>query len=476
MVMGLLSFLGTFWPLIGATLHMHTLSSGVKVWLQENTEPPRMVAFRVIGDQRKYGLDVFWGDSRSVDHFFTSIKKSAVGPLEIVAVGDFEEKTLLTWMENTLRDVPSSPKIESSSKIVIKEDPDRSQAEIVLSYPMITPQICDKETLKQFWCNALLRKLVKKRLQMSLSSMNAQWNDSDLAFFFPQKTCEGKAECNPNDGLHVLERFLEAIQEIRTNGFTVQEWNTVKLEMIKAIRTSLLLAPDSSTLANYYSEHLASGATSWPAYAFFVNSSMKILNELQRTDVHKIVMNVIQDEQRYIRYSGPKRLDLAAVQKILNERCTDQLEILIVEETVTNTDESLLIPYNQIPVTETEEKLVWELIDKLGNKSLPGLLFVKSRMDKIKEKIQHIHPLRFLGTIFSDPYLKKCMAKAFTKGAVKSRFLAELGDNFFKEFGTNNVYPLVPGFCKKVGADADEVNNFIQAGQWEALVEYLMDL
>ncbi len=476
MLTGLFSSLCSFFPLLGAALQMHTLSSGVKVWIQENAVPPHMVSFRVIEEEKKYGIDVFLGDSRAVDHFFTSVKQEAAAPFQVIAVGDFEEKTFLTWMENTLRDVPPFPQTEDKS-IIINENAARPQAEISLSYSMQVQPICDENSLKQFWSAALCRKLIEKRLEESLVSTEAKWDGSGSSFLFPQKTCGGKAESDPNDCLVVLSKFLSAIQEIRRAGFTALEWEEAKSDMIKTAQASLRLPPDSSTLATYFSEQIATGATLWPTYPFFVSSSVKVLNELERPIVHQTTMTIIQDKDRRVKYIGPSAVNEAEIQEILNEHGADQFEIPIVEEKVIRvSDEIALAAFNLIPVTETEDKLIWELIDNLGNKGYLGLLGVKSRMDEIKEKIEHIHPLRFLGTIYSDPYLKECMKKAFKKSMVKSRFISELRDNFLKEFPSNNVYPLIPGFCKKVGADPDQVNMLIQKHQWEKLLRYLSRL
>ncbi len=477
MAMGFLSILGTFSPLLAAALHMHTLSSGVKVWLQENTQPPHMVAFRVIEDEQKYGLDAFWGDAAEVDGFFTSIKQEATAPIEVIAVGDFEEKTLLTWMENTLSDAPPLNQNNDLSGYNLSENEDRPPITVSLSYPMMIAPIRDEDSLKQFWCAAVCRKLIEKRCEESLATVEATWDGAGESLFFPQKSCGGKAHCDPDDSAVVLIKFMSAIQEIRRTGFTVSEWEDAKTDMIKAVQTNLRLPADSSSLATYFSEQIAVGATLWPAYPFFVSSSIKALQEIDRPMAHQTVMAVLKDKERRTKYTGPYIFDEADIQEVLNEHNADHLEIPLVEEKPMQVhDEIALAPFILVPVTETEEKLIWELIDNLGNKGYLGLLGVKARMNEIEEKIKHIHPLRFLGSIYADPYLKECMPKAFKKSIVKNRFINELRDKFLIEFQYNNVYPLIPGFCKKVGADPDEVSLFIQQHQWEKLLRYLSRL
>ena len=477
MLIGLFSLFGSFFPLFSEALQMHTLSSGVKVWIQENTVPSHMVSFRVIDEEKKYGIDVFLGDSRETDYFFTSIKQEATTPFQVIAVGDFDEKTLLTWMDNTLHDVPAFQKTEDASQIIIHENAECPQAEVSLSYPMKVLPISTEDSLKQFWSAAICRKLIEKRLEESLASIEAEWDGSGASFLFPQKTCRGKAVCDPVDCLVILTKFLSAVQEIRRAGFTALEWEEAKSDIINTVQVSLRLPPDSSTLATYFSEQIATGAALWPTYSFFVNSSVKALNELERPMVHQTAMAVIQDKERRIKYTGPSVVTEAEILEVLNGHRADQFEIPIVEEKITSeSDEIALAAFSLMPVTESEEKLIWELVDNLGNKGYWDLLLIKSRMYEIQEKIQHIHPLRFLGIIYSDPYLKECMKKAFKKTLVKKNFIDGLRDNFLKEFPSNNVYPLIPGFCKKLGADPDQVNMLIQKHQWERLLRYLSRL
>lgn len=468
--MGLFSWL--FLPLLAEALQLHTLSSGVKVWTQENAEPPQMIAFRVIGEEKKYAYDIFGGGVGEIEQFFSYIQQTVAPPFQIVAVGDFEEKKLIAWMEGL------SPFLKKEHPpINYYHIPPKSIGEITLFYPMTIEPINNEETLKQFWSRAIFQKMVEKRLKASIESTGGQWDTSEEAGFFPKKTCGGKAKCDPQECLTILIKLLTAIQEIKKEGFTVAEWKEAQSDMIGRLKASLRLPPDSSMLATYFSEHIASGATTQPlAFPFFVSSSIQAIKELPRSSVHQIAEMVIQDKSRRVQYSVPHQMDEVALQQVLAEFGADAFTLSTVEEDTLAVDDAALAPFNQIPVTPEENKLIWELIDKLGNKGYLGLLGVKPRMDKIKEKIQFIHPLRFLGSIFSDPYLKKCMKKAFEKGPVKSRFLSELGENFLKEFPSNNVYPLVPGFCKKVGADPKEVNMFIQSSQWEKLVEYLMNL
>ncbi|MBS0615284.1 MAG: hypothetical protein JSR58_01875 [Verrucomicrobia bacterium] len=474
MLLGLLSFLGTFCPLFAAAIQFYTLTSGVRVWVQESTEPPEMISLRVIEEGKKYGLDVFGQDAGEIDRFFTHVKAHATSSFDVIAVGDLEGKAFVSWMENKMQGLPAFLGKENPSQVRYKENSEGSLAEISLFYPLAVSPITSEETLKQFWCAVVFRQLFGKKLQASLDGSASEWDSSGDTFFFPQKSCGGRVKCFPSERLDVLTKLLIAVQEIKKEGFTIQEWNIAKAEMIKRVKATLRLPPDSAVLATYFSENVASGITYWPSYPFFVSSSVQVLKDLPRSMVHQIAKSVIVDKERLIEYSGAK-ISEGEIQNALMLYGADTFDLPVLEEQGNTSDEALA-PYNAIPVTEAEEKLVWELIDKLGNKSIVGLTFAAFEMNRLGDKVRHIHPLRFLGYIFSDPYLKKCMKKAFEKTLVRNEFVKGLSEKFHKEFAQDNVYQLVPGFCKKTGADPDEVNSFIQAYQWQSLVEYLINL
>ncbi|MGH7889447.1 MAG: hypothetical protein ACRENF_02730, partial [Thermodesulfobacteriota bacterium] len=96
--------------------------------------------------------------------------------------------------------------------------------------------------------------------------------------------------------------------------------------------------------------------------------------------------------------------------------------------------------------------------------------------------VQGVHPLRFLGTIFSSSYLKKCMVGVKDSYFTWKCFMNGQGNTpgFLKkcerEYKNSNMLPYVVSFCQIVKAHPDQVRSLIEKREFEKLVEYLVKL
>ena len=82
-------------------------------------------------------------------------------------------------------------------------------------------------------------------------------------------------------------------------------------------------------------------------------------------------------------------------------------------------------PYDSLKISKVDKEKIEKLITSLGEKGVVSLLLEKSKIEKLGKDVNHVHPLRFLGTIFSNPYLKKCIC---TNGLLLPEKVMELKD------------------------------------------------
>jgi hypothetical protein len=127
----------------------------------------------------------------------------------------------------------------------------------------------------------------------------------------------------------------------------------------------------------------------------------------------------------------------------------------------------------KLPITEQQSEDIHKLILTLANTGTMGLMFKKGELEEIGSRINGIHPLRYLGCIYSDPKLKQCMPKILGKSMVAGRFVSELSAGLNEKMDEGQLVQYVPGFAEDVHVDAQALMPFVNSRNWRGMLEYL---
>jgi hypothetical protein len=131
--------------------------------------------------------------------------------------------------------------------------------------------------------------------------------------------------------------------------------------------------------------------------------------------------------------------------------------------------------YN-VPVTKSEKDDLTHIVHTLARSSLAKLGTSKSSLKKVGDRIDHLHPLRFLTIIFTDEELKADIRVIRTRSWVWDTFFEGLADSLQEESKNNNILPeYIEDFSKNVGIDPNLITPSIQARKWKELVNILID-
>ena len=135
--------------------------------------------------------------------------------------------------------------------------------------------------------------------------------------------------------------------------------------------------------------------------------------------------------------------------------------------------------FYSLPMSQTDQKSIYELIESMGSLGYLGLLRKKKKMEKLGDKVHHVHPLRFIGYIYSHPYLKNNMGKIMgdilkRRGFLNGHWKREgFAQRMTKEMNHNNLIHYIPGFAQSVGVDENEISRFFHRHNWKGLLYYL---
>lgn len=115
-----------------------------------------------------------------------------------------------------------------------------------------------------------------------------------------------------------------------------------------------------------------------------------------------------------------------------------------------------------------------KLITRLGNWGVGRLLWHIKEMNRLGDRLRHIHPLCFLSYIYSEPELIQCMKSINQSYFKKKEFITGLSEKMDVEAKNNNLLPYVRDFSQKIGCKRwEDIFIFLDRHDWVGFLAYL---
>jgi hypothetical protein len=131
--------------------------------------------------------------------------------------------------------------------------------------------------------------------------------------------------------------------------------------------------------------------------------------------------------------------------------------------------------YN-ILVTAEEKKDIHFILTTLAKSSLASLATSKSSLNKAGDRIDHIHPFRFLTVVFTDEVLKASVNAIRSRSWVWDQFFDGLHRSLKEESQKNNLTAeQINEFTALIGISSAPVQNIVNNRRWKELINYLID-
>lgn len=129
-----------------------------------------------------------------------------------------------------------------------------------------------------------------------------------------------------------------------------------------------------------------------------------------------------------------------------------------------------------IPVSKSEKKEIAYIVKTLANDNLISLGFSKSSLEKAGDRIEHIHPYRFLITVFTDEELKAGVHAIRHRGGwTWEGFIDGLTGSLKDEAAKGNLLKYTSEFAQKVNIDPSLIHPSLEKGKWVEFVNVLID-
>lgn len=126
--------------------------------------------------------------------------------------------------------------------------------------------------------------------------------------------------------------------------------------------------------------------------------------------------------------------------------------------------------------SEADKQNITFIITTLADKSLPRLLKSKGDLSRAGDKVEHVHPLRFLEYVFTDERLKIGIRNMKKRGSlIWKEFMGGLNRTMSEEKSHDNLKDeYIERFASRVGIDVGLIYPSLQRENWNDFVNQLI--
>jgi hypothetical protein len=117
---------------------------------------------------------------------------------------------------------------------------------------------------------------------------------------------------------------------------------------------------------------------------------------------------------------------------------------------------------------------IQELISTMAETNLVALYFKENHMKALGDRVNEVHPLKFLAVIFSNSYLKSCMNVIWDSTIKRNEFVNGLAGSLNREMEKGRLYVHLEAFAADVNLPHETVRPFFDAQDWGNLVLFLI--
>jgi len=130
--------------------------------------------------------------------------------------------------------------------------------------------------------------------------------------------------------------------------------------------------------------------------------------------------------------------------------------------------------YENLICSERDKACVHEIITTLGERGKIYLLFNQGHINDLGDEIEHLHPLKFLTSIFCYPHIKRHMPEIYDDYFKRNGFMGGLAPNLSRESEKGKLNQYLGKFAQEIKVPLDKMRPFFDTHNWEGLVEFLI--
>ncbi len=384
--------------------------------------------------------------------------------------------------------------------------------------------------LKEYWKQYLFSSLLQQRLQQSLAQEGIQCSFHPSTVQHPNAAYTISVSCASSQVVEALATLNQHSEQIKKSGFSERELRIAKEKAYLGLFK--LEDQHSGEMACLISNQISNeGAqpnlnvlieTSKDLIEMVSLSEVSEFSRAQMIDANREISVVVPNEESFIsenelrqileeqkwvaenQMSGVGTHALAKavignpqcplIEEEMSEEVQPQFEEIpvqlvasgtpvamqpsepmpvITEENVAKIEE-IVDYYSQLQINGEEKKIISKIIITVAENNVLKLLFEKKKLEKLGKRINHLHPLKFLGTILSDQRLHHCLREIRRSSFKWDEFMGGFVRRMNEELGHDNVKKYVPSFSSFFQANTAQLMTYIDRRDFEGMVLSLL--
>lgn len=130
--------------------------------------------------------------------------------------------------------------------------------------------------------------------------------------------------------------------------------------------------------------------------------------------------------------------------------------------------------YESLAISSEESWKIGEILRTMAENNVMALLFERKRLERLGDEIRHVHPIRFIGTVFADADYTRYMFIIRQSGFKWNGFIDGFKERFKEEIKAGNVRPHLAGLARSLSVDETRLAGYVDEKDFEGMVLYLM--
>ncbi len=130
--------------------------------------------------------------------------------------------------------------------------------------------------------------------------------------------------------------------------------------------------------------------------------------------------------------------------------------------------------YQDLVCTDQDQSTIYEIITTLAENGKISLLLKQHHLKSLGSQINHVHPLKFLSTIVTNPRLRECLVDIFDDYFKRNGFMDGIGPSLTREAEKGKLGAYINDFAAEVKAQRENIDSFFQKQDWEGLVRFFL--
>ncbi len=129
-----------------------------------------------------------------------------------------------------------------------------------------------------------------------------------------------------------------------------------------------------------------------------------------------------------------------------------------------------------VAVMPHEKADIHYIVSSLADKSLITIALIKGDLEAAGDRIDHVHPLRFLMTVFTDEEMKVGVRNIRGRGWIWNHFVSGLKESLVTEMHLGNLTDdFIHHFAETVELDVNRIYPYVQTHNWDGFIDVLIN-